>query len=130
MLRLKVIKRRDPRDLSAQPKFYASVKRNQNVGLYHLVDELSLISPINKGDTVSVLINLIELVPKELARGNTVTLGNLGTFWINVSSQGFDNEEEVSPDVAEKVKVHFKASNQLKQLMSNLRYDNRSINNG
>ena len=128
MLKLKAIKRRDPRDLNAQPKFYASVKRNQNVGLDHMVDELSLVSPINKGDTVSVLINLIELVPKELARGNTVTLGNLGTFWINVSSRGFDNEEEVSPDAIENVKVHFKASNQLKQLMSNLTYDDRRIN--
>ena len=130
MLRLKVIKRRDPRDLSAQPKFYASVKRNQNVGLYHMVDELRKISPINKGDAVSVLINLIDLVPKELAIGNTVTLGDLGTFWINVSSQGFDNENEVSTKAINKVKVHFKASNQLKKLMSNLRYDNRSINKG
>ena len=128
MLRLKVIKRRNPRDLSAQPKFYASVKRNQNVGLDHLVDELSLISPINKGDAVSVLINLIDIVPKELAMGNTVTLGNLGTFWINVSSKGFDTEKEVSPKAINKVKVHFKASNQLKVLMSNLRYDIRELN--
>ena len=128
MLKLNVIKRRDPRDLSAQPKFYASVKRNQNVDLDYIVDELRKISPINKGDAVSVLINFIDLVPKELARGNTVTLGNLGTLWLSVSSQGFDNEEDVSPDAVEKVKVHFKASNKLKQLMSKLSYDDRGIN--
>ena len=128
MLRLKVLKRRDPRDLNAQPKFYASVKRNQNVGLDHLVDELRKISSIGKGDAVLVLINLNDIVPKELAKGNTVTLGDLGTFWISVSSKGFDTEKEVSPKAINKVKVHFKASNQLKKLMSNLRYDIRELN--
>ena len=128
MLKFKVIKRNYPRDLNAQPKFHASIKRNQNVGLDHMVDELRKISSINKGDTVSTLINLIDLVPKELARGNTVTLGNLGTFWLSVSSQGFDNAEDVSPKAINKVKVHFKASNQLKDLMSNLTYEDRKIN--
>ena len=128
MLKFKVIKRNYPRDLNAQPKFHASIKRNQNVGLDHMVDELRKISSINKGDAVSTLINLIELVPKELARGNTVTLGNLGTFWLSVSSQGFDNAEDVSPKAINKVKVHFKASNQLKDLMSNLTYEDRKIN--
>ena len=128
MLKFKVIKRNYPRDLNAQPKFHASIKRNQNVGLDHMVDELRKISSINKGDAVSTLINLIDLVPKELARGNTVTLGNLGTFWLSVSSQGFDNAEDVSPKAINKVKVHFKASNQLKDLMSNLTYEDRKIN--
>ena len=129
MLKFKVIKRNYPRDLNAQPKFHASIKRNQNVGLDHMVDELRKISSINKGDAVSILINLIDLVPKELlARGNTVTLGNLGTFWLSVSSQGFDNAEDVSPNAINKVKVHFKASNQLKDLMSNLTYEDRKIN--
>ena len=128
MLKFKVIKRNYPRDLNAQPKFHASIKRNQNVGLDHMVDELRKISSINKGDAVSTLINLIDLVPKELARGDTVTLGNLGTFWLSVSSQGFDNEEDVSPKAINKVKVHFKASNQLKDLMSNLTYEDRKIN--
>ena len=128
MLKFKVIKRNYPRDLNAQPKFHASIKRNQNVGLDHMVDELRKIYSINKGDAVSTLINLIDLVPKELARGNTVTLGNLGTFWLSVSSQGFDNAEDVSPKAINKVKVHFKASNQLKDLMSNLTYEDRKIN--
>lgn len=128
MLNFNVVKRRDPRDLSAPPKFHASIKRNQNVGLDHMVDELKKISPINKGDAISALINLIDLLPKELAKGNTVTLGNLGTFWLSVSSQGFDNEKDVSPKVIEKIKVHFKESKQLKQLMSKLTYHDRKIN--
>ena len=128
MLKFQVIKRNDPRDLNAQPKFHAAIKRNQNVGLDHMVDELKKISPINKGDAVSVLVNVIDLIPKELVKGNTVTLGSLGTFWLSVSSQGFDNAQDISPEAINKVKLHFKASNQLKQLMSNFTYEDRKIN--
>lgn len=123
MLKYNIIQRRDPRDQSAAPKFYASLKRIQTIDLEYIANELAEKSAITKGDVMSIITNLIDLIPKELSMGRTVNLGNLGTFWINVNSEGFDTKEEVTPEAIKKVNVRFRPSIALKELMRRLRFN-------
>ena len=123
MLHFNIIKRRDPRDQNANPKFYASLRRVQTVDLDYMANELAEKSSISKGDVMSIITNLIDLVPKELANGRTVNLGKLGTFWLNINSAGFDKEEDVSPEGIKKVNLRFKPSGTLKYLLGKLKFE-------
>jgi predicted histone-like DNA-binding protein len=123
MLKFNVIQRRDPRDQNAIPKFYATLKKVQTVDLEYIANELAEKSSISKGDVMSIITNLIDLVPKELAGGRTVHLGKLGTFWLNISSKGYETAEEVSPEAIKKVNVRFKPAPTLKSLLGNLKFD-------
>lgn len=123
MLKFHIIKRRDPRDQSAPEKFYASLKKVQSVDLEYIANELAGISSISKGDVLSIIANLIDLVPKELASGRTVKLGKLGTFWLNIKSEGFEKEEDVSAEAIKKVNVRFKPSRTLRYLLGQLKFD-------
>ena len=123
MLKFNVIQRRDPRDSSAIPKFYASLKKVQTIDLDYIANELAEKSSISKGDVISIITNLTDLVPKELSNGRTVNLGKLGTFWLNISSKGYDNEQEVSPEAIKKVNVRFKPSRTIKTLLGQLKFD-------
>lgn len=123
MLKYNIVKRRDPRDQSAAPKFYASIKRIQSIDLDYIANELAEKSSVTKGDVMSIVTNLIDLIPKELSMGRTVNLGRLGTFWLNINSDGYETEEEVTPDAVKKVNVRFRPSSTLKELMRRLRFD-------
>ncbi len=123
MLKYNIIQRRDPRDQSAPPKFYATLKRVQNIDLDYIANELAEKSAITKGDVMSIITNLMDLIPKELSMGRTINLGKLGTFWLNINSEGFENEDEVGPEAIKKVNVRFRPSNALKKLMGGLKFD-------
>ena len=122
-MKYNIIQRRDPRDQSAAPKFYASLKRIQTIDLEYIANELAEKSAITKGDVMSIITNLIDLIPKELSMRRTVNLGKLGTFWLNINSEGFDTEEEVTSDAIKKVNVRFRPSFALKELMRRLRFN-------
>lgn len=123
MLKLNVVQRRDPRNQNATPKFYATLKKVQTLDLDYIANELADKSSISKGDVMSIITNLIDLVPKELANGRTVNLGRLGTFWLNISSEGMETAEEVSPEAIKKVNVRFKPSPEIKSLLGRLKFE-------
>ena len=123
MLKFKVIKRQLPGNQSAKPKFYVTIKKVQSVGLDYIAKELAEKSSISKGDVMSIITDLTDLVPKELANGRTVNLGTLGTYWLNVNSEGFENEADVSPDAIKKINVRFKPSGTIKSLLGQLKFE-------
>jgi predicted histone-like DNA-binding protein len=123
MLEFNVIQRKDPRDQTAGAKFYATLKKVQTVDLEYIANELAGKSSISKGDVISIMTNLIDLVPKELASGRTINLGKLGTFWLNISSREYETADDVSPEAIKKVNVRFKPSASIKSLLGRLKFE-------
>ncbi len=122
MLKFNIVQRKDPRDQNAAPKFYATLNRVQTIDLEYIANELATKSSISKGDVMSIVTNLIDLVPKELSMGRTVNLGKLGTFFLNVNSKGYENQDDVSPEAVKKVNVKFRPSGSIKTLLGSLKF--------
>ena len=72
---------------------------------------------------MSIITNLIDLVPKELSNGRTVQLGRLGTFWLNINSKGYDKAADVNAEAIKKVNVRFKPSGTIKMLLGRLKFE-------
>lgn len=74
-----------------------------------LISELAEISTVSKSDVNAVLGNLATVMGRNMAKGYTVKINDLGTFYLSAvcSGNGVDTPEEVSSKQIKGVKVHF-----------------------
>lgn len=53
-----------------------------------LAERASLISTLSTPDMMAAIEALLTIIPEELADGNIVELGDIGTFWLRFSAEG------------------------------------------
>ena len=73
-------------------------------------------------DTLAVLEAFLLVIPQELAKGNIVELGELGSFRLTALASGEDSPEEVSKRNIKEVKVRFKPGKLFKQVLKGLEF--------
>ena len=71
---------------------------------------------------MAVLEGLLEVVPKQLANGNIVRLGEFGSFNIQVKSAGADTAKDLSKDQITKTSVKFRAGKEFMQVIDNIEF--------
>ncbi|TCI90300.1 HU family DNA-binding protein [Tenacibaculum sp. M341] len=121
----KSISKKNPRDLTAPKKFYASSISNGTTELETLADLISSQCTVTSTDCVAVLNALEENVIRELKQGRIVKLGKLGDFQVSLSSEGFDTEEEETAKAIKKARIIFRPSVGMRNLLSTLTYRKR-----
>lgn len=122
-IKFKVITRKNPRDLTAPEKFYPSSVTGSILDLNELADLVGDGSTVRRNDVYAVLIGLVDVAQKQLALGNMVRLGDLGSFSVNVSSTGKETAAEVTAPSIEKGKIIFRPSSNLKNMLKALNYE-------
>lgn len=117
-----VVERRDPRDRTLPPKFYAAMSNRYDIEFEELLNEITDLSTVSIGDTYNVLQSLAHLIRKHLQNGRTLKVGDLGIFYATISSEGKDTEEEVDVNSIRKAQIRFRPSVKLKNAMRYLKF--------
>jgi predicted histone-like DNA-binding protein len=112
----------DPRDLSQPGKFYARLTNRYKITFQELMEEISMVSSVSIGDTFNVLHTLNELLQKHLENGRSISLGNLGDFYISVNSRAEETPEKVDVNSIIKSNVRFRPGWGLKEALRRLRF--------
>jgi len=115
MLNYKLIERGVPGNPEAPKKLYAMPVINGKKDIQSLSSDIMDISSLSRGDINSVIINLVERIPKILLDGQSVSLGELGTLRISFSSEGVESEEDFSTSKIKNVKVIFTPGKLIKE---------------
>lgn len=123
MLKYNIIARKDPGDANAEPKFYPILKSVDRIDTAYIARELSEKSSVSEGDVYSIIINLFKLIPKELAHGRVIGLGDLGSLSLKANAKGSDTAEEVSSDDIEKVSVRFRPTKAFYKMLGTLKFE-------
>jgi predicted histone-like DNA-binding protein len=89
----KLIKRKNPRDLTAPEKYYAKVVFSGKVTLKELAPEISENITINAVEIEASIRSLGPAIKRHLAQGQIVEIEGIGTCYPSVSSSGADTEE-------------------------------------
>jgi predicted histone-like DNA-binding protein len=76
-------------------------------------------STLNPKEAEFAISQLFKVIVEYLLNGNTVQLGELGTFRLTVSSEGSATEAEVTVVKIKNVNVRFSASESLKNALKN-----------
>lgn len=117
------IKTKRPALADKKIKYYAVPIRSDKVHINNLAEELSHRCSLTKGDVLSALSGLVDLIEEHLHKGDSVQLDELGTFTLSATSDGFDTPEECTPSKVRAQKICFRADNKLKKNLQFVKFE-------
>ncbi|MDR2206149.1 MAG: HU family DNA-binding protein [Flavobacteriaceae bacterium] len=122
-MKYKLIERGKPGDLTAPKKWYASPVKIGTVTQKTLGREIADRSSLTAGDVGNVIQNLLELLPYKLIEGNSVQLGDFGTFRVSFSSEGTDTQDAFHTEKIKGLKILFTPSPDFKKKLLDIQFE-------
>ena len=121
-IKFKVLPRKNPQDLNAPEKFYATAIGDGEIDLDRLAEKIAYQCTLTEVDCHAVLLSLVHNVSEELKDGRIVRLGKLGTFQVGISSDGMPTEVEVDSSVITKRRIYFRPGKKMQKTLSDLSF--------
>lgn len=125
-MKFKIIERKMPGNPTAPTKFYASIVRPPKVTIKTLAHRISEVSPVNELDTELSLKALVEILPEFLMQGATVELGDLGSLFVNLKSDGSVSENDFDKNLIKGNKIIFRPAINMRKQMKQVEYEKDS----
>jgi predicted histone-like DNA-binding protein len=120
-MKYKLIWRVNPQN-RAEKKLYASPVNEGKITKTDLAKEIVNISALSRGDVSSVIENLLEILPKYLLMGKSVSLGELGSLRVSFGSEGVEDEKDFNVNKISGVKIIFTPGVELKKQLGNIHW--------
>jgi predicted histone-like DNA-binding protein len=112
-----VVARHNPRDPEAPSKYYANYISSGRKTVRQSSRQIAEISTVSSIDTMAVVEAFLTYIPRELAEGNIVDLGDFGSFTLSITSTGSETAEEVTSRNITGVKVRFTPGKEFKRVL-------------
>lgn len=77
---------------------------------------------MRRADVHGVLVGLMDIIPAQLLEGNIVALGELGSFYAAVSSDGIETEEDQSVTMIRGANIRYRPTKTLSKQLRMLEY--------
>lgn len=114
-LTLNKVAKRNPQDRTSDPKHYAVAMHNGKLELDDLATGIADRCSLRRADVYGVLVALVDLIPDELRSGKIISMGDLGSFYISVKSEGETTADEVSTTSVKGYKLVYRPTKKLKK---------------
>lgn len=118
-----VVQRGNPTKPTDPKKSYPSIASSGRKSLRELATEISRMSTVSSVDTMAVLEALLMIIPQELAAGNIVELGDFGSFWLRINSEGVEDADAVRSGHVTNVLPRFNAGREFKKVLSEIKFE-------
>ena len=119
----KPVARKNPRDFSAEPLFYAAAYRKEIVDTDQMCELIASNSTMSRSDVYGVLMELLDKINYQLKEGRTVRLHKLGMFSLSLSSEGVEEADKLTAHHIKGAKINFRPDKELKQMLDTLTYE-------
>ncbi|MBL8098432.1 MAG: HU family DNA-binding protein [Anaerolineales bacterium] len=125
-VKFNVVERGKPGDPGAPKKFYPSIVASGKVSQRDVAKRAAEISTVSPADTAAVTESFLTIIAQELAKGNIVQLGEFGSFWLRVETEGAENEEDVRASNIKNVLVRFTPGKEFQQVLDGIVFEKTS----
>lgn len=122
MIKLTKIQRPNPKDVSAERKFYVSTKSAGEISLEEMSENISDRCTLTETDVLAAISALQREMIKNLMDGRIVRFGTFGSFQLSLSSSGVDTVDEASQQQVKGVRVRFRPGTRIQENLRNLKY--------
>ena len=122
-MKYKLVSRKNPQNPQAAAKLYATPVSEGKLSQKDISAEIVALSSLTRGDVSNVVENILDVIPKYLLMGKSVSLGDLGTMRISFSSEGVNNAEEFTVSKISGVRVLFTPSPSLRQNIAGIKFE-------
>lgn len=119
----RLVQKANPLDQEHKQRYATSVNAGK-IDTRMIAKTLSQKSSLTTGDVMNVLENLIEEIPRRLSQGYSVSLWELGTFRLSLSSQGVKEQKEFNTRTIKK-KVVFLPSKSFKSELKTIPFEHK-----
>lgn len=119
----RVIAKVNPRDPQGARKFYPSLQMNGRSPQRKLALEAADRSTLSDADMDAAMTNLLALIPKHLAEGRVVDLGEFGTFRLTINTEGAETADVVTVRNIKKVGVRFTPGAAFKKMLEDVQFE-------
>lgn len=122
MLKYKIVKQRNALDKDRKVIYYPRLTKRYKYTLRDVAREISDRTSLSRGDIMSVLVSLEDIIPDILTNAGSVDLGELGTFSIQAHADIADDPEEVTWRSFKSIKAKFRPGAALKLNISQVKF--------
>ena len=102
--------------------YYAQVDKPRVIEYEDVIKDIAEMSSLTTGDVRNAIDRLAYYLQRELTEGNTVKLGQIGTFRVAVPSKYVETEKEVNASILKKPKIQFYINRTLSAVAENIRF--------
>ncbi|WP_373818573.1 HU family DNA-binding protein [Porphyromonas loveana] len=102
--------------------FYAQVDKPKVIEYEDVIKDIAEMSSLTTGDVRNAIDRLAYYLQRELTEGNTVKLGQIGTFRVVVPSKYVETEKEVNASIIKKARIRFYINRTLTAVAENIRF--------
>jgi predicted histone-like DNA-binding protein len=122
-VKFNIVERGNPANPGAPKKFYPSIQSSGRVSTRELAELASQMSTLSSVDMVAAIESFLTIIPRELAKGNIVELGDFGSFWLRSTSEGAETAETVRADQITNVMPRFNPGREFKRVIDAITFN-------
>ena len=119
----RLVQKANPLDQEHKQRYATSVNAGK-IDTRMIAKTLAQKSSLTTGDVMNVLENLMEEIPRRLSQGYSVSLWELGTFRLSLSSQWVKEQKEFNTRTIKK-KVVFLPSKSFKSELKTIPFEHK-----
>lgn len=113
-----------PFDETTAPKAYAKAQMRESLTFKKFIEHVAKHGAgYSRGTVQGVVTDMCSCIVEQLLNGNKVQLGELGSFWISLSSEGADSMQEFTADNIHTVNIIFTPGEEFENLISQAEFN-------
>jgi len=121
-VKFNIVERGNPSNATAPKKFYPSVKSTGRVTTRQLAETAARETALASADMLSAIEAFLKIVPRELANGNIVELGDFGSFWLRIDSDPSESADDVRTEKITGTKPRFNPGKAFKKVLETIEF--------
>lgn len=125
-IKFSIVERGRPGHPEAPRKYYPYIRSSSRVSVRELAEEASDMSTLTTADMMAAIEACLLLIPKHLAQGEVVELGDFGNFWLRFTADGVSAPEKVRGDLVKTLIPAFKPGKRFKKTLRTAKFEKSS----
>lgn len=110
--------RKNPSKQEEAGKWYPVLRSVTQVTEKEVSKRISDETTLNPKEAEMAIYQLLKVLKEELLSGNTVQLGDWGSFYLTVNSEGVEKEADVTAMLIKQINVNFRAGSELREAIN------------
>jgi predicted histone-like DNA-binding protein len=116
-IKFHVVERGRPGHPETPKKYYPYLKSSGRVSVRELAEEASDRSTLTTADMMAAIETFLSIIPKHLADGKIVELGDFGNFGLRFNANGAETPGEVRGELVRTLLPHFRPGKEFKKVL-------------
>ncbi len=111
------VQRKNPNHQEESGKWYPVLRSVSQVSEKEVAKRIADETTLNPKEAEMAIYQLLKVLKDELLSGNTVQLGDWGSFYLTINSDGVAEEKDVTATQVKQVNINFRAGSELREAL-------------